>query len=123
MRYYKTKSTYAHIQAIPETKTTRIIVSQVASGWRAGQHCRIRIISSQLGWLGWAVSHPFTIASASDDGGLVLLCKSSGEWTGKLYNLACQSEKRYTSVSIWIEGPYGTQWPEKMVIMIDLASF
>lgn len=62
--------------------------------------------------MGWSISHPFTIASASDEDGLVLMCKSSGQWTGKLYELAqsggyMRSEKRDVSVSIRVEGPYG----------------
>jgi ferric-chelate reductase len=63
--------------------------------------------------------HPFTIASISNGpGGLVLLCKRTGDWTGSLYEMAKlagyadeegglgKGVKRL--VRVVVEGPYGS---------------
>lgn len=84
------------------------------SGWRAGQHVRIRIpaLGLRLGYEG----HPFTIASAPDTEGLVLMCKNTGDWTRALHNLASQGTDKSnesgsgaasTDVSVIVEGPHG----------------
>jgi len=66
--------------------------------------------------------HPFTIASVSaSDGsdirrrngeeGMILMCKRTGTWTKRLYEMAKMSA--YVDgflgreVKVWIEGPYG----------------
>ena len=111
---------------MPSLTATRIEIPSLNSGWRAGQHVRVRIFSSGLGWLGWTESHPFTIASApvisSKQGrtvgeeGLILICKKAGGWTGKLYDMAKKSGYIETgiadgvdigkTVAMMIEGPY-----------------
>ena len=111
---------------MPSLSSTRIEVPSLNSGWRAGQHVRIRIFSSSLGWLGWTESHPFTIASApvisSKQGrtvgeeGLILICKNAGGWTRKLYDMAKKSGYIEAgiadgvdigkTVAVMIEGPY-----------------
>lgn len=44
---------------------TLVEIPKITSGWRAGQHVRIRIVSRTMGALRWAECHPFTIASVS----------------------------------------------------------
>lgn len=128
-RFIKTRIVTATIRPLPELDLTRIEVPNINSGWRAGQHVRVRILSKGLGWFGWSEVHPFTIASvgASDaliggsvgnirrrDGeeGMVLMCKRTGTWTKRLYEMAKMSD--YVDVllgrevKVWIEGPYGT---------------
>ena len=66
-----------------------------------------------MGWAGWTEVHPFTIASVSQSGeeGMVLMCKRSGGWTNKLYEVAKRGA--YTEggvgreVNVVVEGPYG----------------
>lgn len=112
LRIIKTRISRAFIRPLPELSTTRIEVPGINAGWHAGQHVRVRVMSSGMGWWGWTEVHPFTIASvARGHEGLVLLCKKSGSWTGKLYEMA--KVNGYTEggigreVSIMIEGPYG----------------
>jgi len=114
LRITKTRISRAFIRPLPEFGATRIEVPSVNAGWRAGQHVRVRVISSSMGWWGWTEVHPFTIASvAGGQEGLVLLCKKSGSWTSKLYEMA--KVGGYTEggvgreVTIMIEGPYGDE--------------
>lgn len=44
---------------------TMIEIPNITAGWKAGQHVRIRIASTGMGYLRWAENHPFTIASVS----------------------------------------------------------
>ncbi|KAF7968056.1 hypothetical protein HWV62_32077 [Athelia sp. TMB] len=112
LRALKTRAALATVRAMPDLSggTTRIEVPTVNSGWRAGQHVRVRILSFRMGLFGWAESHPFTIASVSGaEEGMVLLVKNSGAWTGRLYELAKlggygENEGR---VRVLLEGPYG----------------
>ena len=98
------------------------MIPSINHGWRAGQHVRIRVLSTSLGWLGWTEPHPFTIASAPVDSGtgltgeegLVLICKKAGGWTSKLFDMAKASRPvesgssiTHRSVKVLIEGPYG----------------
>jgi ferric-chelate reductase len=99
----------------------RIELPRLNAGWRAGQHVRLRVLSRQMGWWGWAEAHPFTIACATaDEAGLVLLSKSAGGWTNRLWDLAKAGP--YTGatvgspekvggeparVRVLVEGPYG----------------
>ena len=89
-------------------------------GWRAGQHVRLRVMSGEMGLFGWAVAHPFTIASTceGENGqGLVLLVKKVGGWTTNLYAAAQQTGYHgmenamgYNSareMNVIVEGPYG----------------
>jgi predicted ferric reductase len=114
MRLLKTRFAVATLRPIPDLGSTRVEVSGINAGWRAGQHVRIRVLSSGMGVLGWSEVHPFTIASASGDGnGLVLICKKTGSWTNSLFDLAkggpSSGEKGITSTNatVVIEGPYG----------------
>jgi ferric-chelate reductase len=114
VRIMKTRVYNARIRPIPDLMLTRIEIPQLNAGWRAGQHVRIRVLSSAMGWIGWAESHPFTIATAAKTPeGMVILCKKTGGWTGRLYEMA--KVAGYGSddgafgrkVQMMIEGPYG----------------
>ena len=86
----------ASLSPLPDLKTTRIEIPDLARGWRAGQHVRLRAISREMGWLSCGEVHPFTIASVESNpngGGVVLLAKSVGDWTGKLYEIASRTEE------------------------------
>lgn len=112
LRVLKTRVTTAVLRPLPDLDATRIEIPHLNTGWRAGQHVRVRVLSSGMGWWGWTEVHPFTIASVSGgQEGLVLLAKKSGGWTNKLYEMA--KEGGYTeagygrSVRVVVEGPYG----------------
>lgn len=114
IRLMKTRVYNARIRPLPDLTLTRIEVPQLNAGWRAGQHVRLRVLSSAMGWIGWAESHPFTIATAAKTPeGMVLLCKKTGGWTGRLYDMAkvagyASDEGAYgRTVQVMIEGPYG----------------
>src|SRR5271168_3927898 len=81
MRILKSRITTAIIHPIPELDSTRVEISKYNAGWRAGQHVRLRVLSSGMGWVGWAEVHPFTIASVGrGQEGVVLICKKRGTW-------------------------------------------
>ncbi|KAF8347435.1 hypothetical protein F5887DRAFT_1172715 [Amanita rubescens] len=117
----KTRLVTATISPLSAFSATRVEIPSLNHGWRAGQHVRIRVLSSSLGWFGWMEPHPFTIASAPVDSnidlieeqGLVLICKKAGGWTSKLFDMAkappVDSGATLTNrtVKILIEGPYG----------------
>ncbi|KAJ6465134.1 hypothetical protein DFH09DRAFT_1278283 [Mycena vulgaris] len=111
MRLVKTRITTATIRPIPALGVTRVEIPYINKGWRAGQHVRIRVLSTAMGATGWAQVHPFTIASESNSNeGIVLMCKKTGTWTQKLFATAAtsQSEKGVgRDVKIVVEGPYG----------------
>jgi ferric-chelate reductase len=114
VRLVKMRICTVRIRPLPELSTTRIEVPKLNAGWRAGQHVRLRVLSSQMGWWGWTENHPFTIASVSEtEEGLVLMCKKTGKWTGKLYDMALASgygeggSRAGGNVRATIEGPYG----------------
>jgi len=109
-RVLKTRVSTATIRTIPELGITRVEIPNINSGWRAGQHVRLRVISSGMGLIGWSEIHPFTIASvANSPEGLVLFCKKAGDWTNKLYDMANVSglEDNDRKVSVMVQGPYG----------------
>ena len=119
-RIIKTRFATAKLTTLPELGIARLELPGVGSGWRAGQHVRLRIMSGEMGWIGWSVAHPFTIANASDSEtghGLVLLCKKAGSWTNRLYAAANRSGKygseegygaqRIREMRVIVEGPYG----------------
>jgi ferric-chelate reductase len=111
MRILKSRISEATLRPMPDLGLTRVEIPRLNAGWRAGQHVRIRVISSGMGLLGWSEIHPFTIASVGGDG-MLLMCKKTGSWTTKLYNMATSSspaEKNVTSrnVKVILEGPYG----------------
>lgn len=107
----KTKIVRAEILALTPSDSTVITMPSLRSGWRAGQHVRIRIpaLGLRLGYEG----HPFTIASAPDTEGLVLMCKNTGDWTRALHRLASKSPtaseagSASTDVTVIVEGPHG----------------
>ncbi|KAG8880523.1 hypothetical protein FRB97_000352 [Tulasnella sp. 331] len=123
-RIFKTTFVTANITAIPELKCTRIEVPQLARGWRAGQHVRLRTVSTQMGFANLFEAHPFTISSVSENPrgeGLILYAKACGDWTDRLYDIAKSSgstagaEKvvgvghveQSTLMRMVMEGPYG----------------
>lgn len=115
VRVIKTRITTATLRPIPELGLTRVEMPSINAGWRAGQHVRLRVLSTAMGAWGMTEVHPFTIASVSKtDEGLVLLCKKDGKWTTKMYALANTSvygehgRELGKSVMAMVEGPYGT---------------
>lgn len=121
IRIIKTRFTIARIKAIPELGLVRVEVPSIKSGWRAGQHVRLRVLSREMGAIRWSVAHPFTIANASNserDTGMVLLVKKAGNWTNRLYDAAgragyyaseCGFETQ-REMRVIVEGPYGTHF-------------
>ncbi|KAJ7472299.1 hypothetical protein B0H11DRAFT_1811591 [Mycena galericulata] len=112
LRVVKTRMYRAIIRPLPDMGTTRIEVPQLNAGWRAGQHVRLRVLSTAMGFTGWAESHPFTIASVSGTPeGLVLMAKKTGDWTSKLFDFAKTGGYMDAgvgrNVNIVLEGPYG----------------
>ncbi|THH32211.1 hypothetical protein EUX98_g1990 [Antrodiella citrinella] len=119
LRVLKSHLPTAQIECIPDLGTTIVRVPQLNAGWRAGQHVRIRIFSTKMGWFGWTEVHPYTIAAAALERetyaggeGLTLLVKKSGDWSRKLYAIAEGGKydswpDRSSKVRVHIEGPYG----------------
>ncbi|KAI0916569.1 hypothetical protein AcV5_003023 [Taiwanofungus camphoratus] len=115
LRVLKGRIVTAQLSALPELEMARIEVPKINAGWRAGQHVRLKVLSTRMGWYGWFESHPFTIASVGEghDGeGLVLLCKEAGNWTSKLLKLAQGGQRGEAGdtrkdVKILLDGPYG----------------
>ena len=81
--------------------TTLISIPSLRTGWRAGQHVRLRIPKLSL------ESHPFTIASSPDGAGMVLLCKAAGGWTNELHKYAQRGQEQEATITVMLEGPYG----------------
>jgi ferric-chelate reductase len=100
-----------------------INIPGLGSGWRAGQHVRVRILSRSLGGVRWAEAHPLTIAGpprAPDGSGMNLILQRTGAWSRALHALALTDgagdrESRMLDkftvdpirVRIVVEGPYG----------------
>lgn len=61
----RTRVAVAHLQPISEMRMVRLSIPKIGAGWRAGDHVRIKVLSTGMGPFGWAESHPFTIASTS----------------------------------------------------------
>ncbi|KAF9065852.1 hypothetical protein BDP27DRAFT_1331474, partial [Rhodocollybia butyracea] len=94
-----------------KTRVTRVEIRSINDGWRAGQHIRLRVLSTGMG-IGIFEVHPFTIASiVKGEEGMILMCKKAGDWTNKLYDLAKSSEyeggDNARKVKVCIDGPYG----------------
>jgi NAD(P)H-flavin reductase len=111
---FKTKVTRAELLALQIAGSTVVTIPALRTGWRAGQHVRIRVPA--LGWRLGFEGHPFTISSAPDGEGLILMCKNSGDWTRALHALAqgpsSQTESALGSnapvdVTMIVEGPHG----------------
>ncbi|KAH8078725.1 iron reductase [Cristinia sonorae] len=115
IRGLKTRYTTARLTPITDLGMTRVELPAINDGWRAGQHVRLQVLSKGMGRMGWAEVHPFTIASisqAEDGSGLVLMCKKTGSWTRKLFDLAKKSTSELVKtnsqeVKVLVEGPYG----------------
>jgi ferric-chelate reductase len=114
VRVIKTRVTTATLRPIPELGLTRVEMPTINAGWRAGQHVRLRVLSTAMGFWGMTEVHPFTIASVSQtEEGLVLLCKKTGRWTSKMYEIAStsvygeQGQEVGRSIKVMVEGPYG----------------
>ncbi|KAI9459071.1 ferric reductase like transmembrane component-domain-containing protein [Boletus coccyginus] len=114
VRAIKARSTTATLRTIPEMGLTRVDIPSLTTGWRPGQHVRLRVLSTAMGLWGMTEVHPFTISSAADtEEGLVLMCKVTGDWTRKLYKMAQttgsdeQGQDPGRKVKVLIEGPYG----------------
>ncbi|KAK7690507.1 hypothetical protein QCA50_005605 [Cerrena zonata] len=115
LRLVKTRYAHAYLTPLPSLGMTKIEIPALNAGWRAGQHVRIRVLSTGMGWFGWSEVHPFTIASVCknpNDEGLVLMCKKAGGWTDKLFNLAKkishgEAGGHVSAVNVLVEGPYG----------------
>lgn len=102
--------------------TTLVNVPSLDAGWRAGQHVRIRVIGDTwFGWLTWLVgrARPFTVATGSNSGGMLLAIKARGAWTRKLLRMATAGDdvkeksielelgrRAPREVRIIVEGPY-----------------
>jgi ferric-chelate reductase len=105
--------------------TTLIHVPSLGAGWRAGQHVRLRVVN--IRWFGWWTTwfgraRPFTIATASGTGGMILPIKADGKWTRTLLRMASVAASAHPDVRsmdtergrgparevrVIIEGPYG----------------
>ncbi|KAI9566156.1 ferric reductase like transmembrane component-domain-containing protein [Boletus coccyginus] len=114
IRAIKTRFTTATLRTIPEMGLTRVVIPSLSTGWRPGQHVRLRVLSTAMGLWGMTEVHPFTISNASNtEEGLVLMCKATGNWTRKLYEMARtagsgeQGQEPGRRVKVMIEGPYG----------------
>ncbi|KJA18253.1 hypothetical protein HYPSUDRAFT_205502 [Hypholoma sublateritium FD-334 SS-4] len=113
VRMLKTRVATAHLHALPELDMTRVEIPTLNAGWRAGQHVRLRVLSTAMGWASWLEVHPFTIASVSkSEEGMVLMVKKTGGWTGKMFEVAKASEymgdgNLGRDMKVLIEGPYG----------------
>lgn len=114
VRAIKTHITTARLRPLPELKIVRVEVPSLNAGWRAGQHVRLRVLSSSMGWWGWSEVHPFTIANATQTPeGMVLMCKQTGRWTSNLFKMAHTSsygesgKEAGRDVTVIVEGPYG----------------
>lgn len=126
LRILKTRIFNARIKPIHDLSLTRIDIPALNAGWRAGQHVRIRVLSSAMGLVGWAEVHPFTIASvAKTPEGLVLMCKNVGGWTNRLYELAKvagygrEHGDESRTVTVMLDGPYGVAFPFLSMLMLD----
>lgn len=67
-RILQTRVAMANLQLMPELRVVRLSIPRINGGWRAGQHVRIKVLSTGMGLIGWAEPHPFTIASVSKVG-------------------------------------------------------
>jgi len=126
-RIARTRYTTGWLTAEPALNggTTLVHVPSLRAGWRAGQHVRVRVVSNV--WFGWWATwflcraRPFTIATGSDSGGMMLPIKAMGSWTRNLLRMAGEAddarpEPMYTDlehgrgpargVRVIIEGPY-----------------
>lgn len=119
LRIIKSRITTATLRPIPELGLTRVEIPTINAGWRAGQHVRLRVLSTSMGFWGLTEVHPFTIANVADtEEGLVLLCQKSGKWTTRMYELSStakygeKGQEVGKRARVMIEGPYGKFMPK-----------
>lgn len=104
----KTRTAIAHFQAHPEGGSTTIHIPSLRTGWRAGQHVRIRVPS--LPFPHNLEAHPFSIASAANADGLKLVIKAIPTgWSSQLLRHAVNGmgETGVRTGTVILEGPYG----------------
>ncbi|KAG8719811.1 hypothetical protein FRC09_010590 [Ceratobasidium sp. 395] len=109
-RLAKTRVRKAILTPLPELGSTQMQILGINSGWTAGQHVRIRVLSFGVGLFGWTEAHPFTIANSGNGSteGITLICKNAGDWTSGLYKMASgDSKDQYRITYVLVEGPYG----------------
>jgi ferric-chelate reductase len=107
--------------------TTLVHIPSLSTGWRAGQHVRLHVLSNE--WFGWWTTwfgraRPFTIAAGSGAGGILLPVKAKGKWTRTVLRMASVTADAYPNarsvdtergrgpreVHVIIEGPYSRHW-------------
>lgn len=107
----KTRFATAELVAHPGTDFVTLTIPALRTGWRAGQHVRLRLPAT--GFVHAFEGHPFTIASAADAGPAVLLIKDAGDWSRRLCKLATKQTNDMEAngaprkVTVIVEGPYG----------------
>ncbi|KAG9125413.1 hypothetical protein FRC07_007688, partial [Ceratobasidium sp. 392] len=109
-RLAKTRVRKAILTPLPELGSTHVHILGINSGWAAGQHVRIRVLSFGVGLFGWTEAHPFTISNSGNgpSDGMTLICKNAGDWTLGLYKMASGGSKdQHRTAYILVEGPYG----------------
>ena len=127
-RIFRTRYTKAWLTAEHALNggTTLVYLPSLGAGWRAGQHVRLRVVSSA--WFGWWTTwffsrgRPFSIAAGSDSVGMMLSVKVQGSWTRRLLDMSGEAadarpKERFADtergrgpsreVRVIVEGPYG----------------
>ncbi|KAG8991241.1 hypothetical protein FRB90_001424 [Tulasnella sp. 427] len=95
LRLVKSHYVTATLTPLPDLRATRIEIPHLTRGWKAGQHVRLRVLTSKMGLLSVGEAHPFTIASVAEERngqGVVLYVKAAGDWTKRLYDVAVQGD-------------------------------
>ncbi|PAV17748.1 iron reductase [Pyrrhoderma noxium] len=89
-RVVKTRVGWAWCTPVPALGVTRVEVKGIRSGWRAGQHVRIRVLTTQFGGGGGGggSSGSGSGGGGSEGEGMVLFVKKAGKWTNGLYDAA-----------------------------------
>ena len=142
-RVCRTRATTATLVPLSDIASTHVIVPSLNSGWRAGQHVRLRVVPPNRGqWTGWITTflfqraRPFSISTSGEDdcAGLELIVKE-GAWTGRLYNAAKGNDVKAKEkvqhhdversppsahqVRILVEGPY-SEWSRPHVTSFNV---
>ena len=131
LRAARTRVTTAYITAQPTLNggSTQVVMPGLTTGWRAGQHVRMRVVSPEHPrWFGLPIAallsrvraHPYSISTRPGAEGLELIVKKVGASTQELYRLAGGEEKSLAEkmggdveaaremrqVQVLVEGPY-----------------
>ncbi len=91
---------------------TRVEIPSLNAGWRAGQHVRLRVLSTAMGWASWLEVHPVHDRQRQQDrGGHGAHGQEDGWVTRKMYEVAKTSgyggDGLGRDMKVVIEGPYG----------------